>query len=157
MSGDQIPLDLKLSDYHVSSNSADRNGYSGTMILSRSVPLSTMKGMGTFYSDNEGRVITSEFDDFFVVSAYFPNARRDLSRLDMKGEFFMGIENFLNDLEKKKPVVICGDFNVARDEIDIARPKDNVNSPGFTQSERNMMSHFLRDHFVGYFSVHESR
>ncbi len=151
LGGDQIPLDLKLSDYHVAFNSAEKNGYSGTMILSKEVPLSMVRGMDGFYSDTEGRVITCEFQDIFVVNAYFPNSRRDLSRLDLKKEFFIAVGNYIKSLEERKPVVLCGDFNVAREEIDIARPKDNVNSPGFTQMERDLMANFLQNGYVDTF------
>ncbi len=147
----QLPLELNAGYYNISMNNASKKGYSGTMTLSREVPLTTSKGMDEFYNDTEGRVLTSEFREYFVVNSYFPNSRRDLSRLEMKSDFFKGMSKYLRSLEKRKPVILCGDLNVAHEEIDIARPKENANSPGFTTRERELMTEFLKSGFVDTF------
>jgi len=122
---------------------AKRAGYSGTAILTKKEPLSYKEGMGVEEFDEEGRVQTMEFEDFYFVNAYFPNANHELSRLKYKTDFNTAWLKYIKKLEKTKPVVTCGDFNVAHKEIDLARPKDNVGNAGFTKEERADMDKFL--------------
>ncbi|MFA6416591.1 MAG: exodeoxyribonuclease III [Patescibacteria group bacterium] len=132
-------------------NSAKRPGYSGTAILIKSgtaIFLDIKNGLGIEKFDIEGRVQTLEIKDFYLLNVYFPNSNQELSRLDYKIEFNEALLNYAKKLEKKKPVVITGDFNVAHQEIDLARPKENVGSPGFTPEERDSMDKFLAAGFV---------
>jgi len=134
----EFPTDFK---YHVAWNPADKKGYSGTAVFSKEKPLSVKKGLGKKKFDSEGRVQTLEFDKFFFVNAYFPNSQRGLARLDFKMEFNKVFAKHVATLNK--PVVICGDLNVAHEEIDIARPKANMKNAGFTPEERGWMTDFL--------------
>ena len=127
--------------YHVAWNPADKKGYAGTAVFSKEKPLRIRKGLGKKKFDSEGRVQTLEFEKFFFVNAYFPNSQRGLSRLDFKMEFNELFAKHVAGLDK--PVVMCGDFNVAHEEIDIARPKDNMKNAGFTPEERGWMTGFL--------------
>lgn len=132
-------------------NCAKRPGYSGTAILVRediAQPLKIDNGFGFSKFDDEGRTQIAEFKDFYLVNCYFPNSNHELSRLDYKLEFNQSLQKHLKKLEEKKPVVICGDFNVAHQAIDLARPKENVGSPGFTKEECAWMSDFLNDGFI---------
>jgi len=140
----QVPLDF--SSYKVFLNPAKKKGYSGVMTLTKTEPLSVKFGMGIHEFDDEGRMITCEFSDFNVINVYFPNAGEGLKRLDFKLSFNKAFEQYVNSLPK--PSIICGDFNVAHEEIDIARPKDNVNHAGFTPQEREWFHHFLGMGFV---------
>jgi exodeoxyribonuclease-3 len=127
-------------------NSAERPGYSGTMTLVKEGI--NAKPLPSLAWDNEGRVLILEFDSFYLANVYFPNANHELSRLDFKIEFNDRLLAFIKKMEKKKPFFICGDFNVAHEEIDLARPKENVGSPGFTARERAWMTRFLAQGFV---------
>ncbi len=143
-------------DYVEYWNPAERPGYSGTAILVKNIPQPLSKGeisngFGIEKFDKEGRVQTLELDKFYLVNAYFPNANHELSRLGYKIEFNEELLKYLKKLEKKKPVVICGDFNVAHEEIDLARPKDNEGRAGFTKEERAWMTKFLNQGFVDIF------
>ncbi|MGC8566738.1 MAG: exodeoxyribonuclease III [Caldisphaera sp.] len=138
---DTVPDELKNLGYEIFINPAKRKGYSGTLTMTKIKPIDVIFGIGDEEFDSEGRVIALEFKDYYVINAYFPNAQHGLTRLDYKLSFNSMIEKYLSNINK--PKVICGDFNVAHKEIDIARPKDNVNNPGFTQQERDWMSHFL--------------
>jgi len=148
-SPEQVDLDLK--EYHASWNSADKKGYSGTLTLSRVQPLQVFSGMGIPEHDTEGRVLTAEFDDYFLVNVYTPNAKRDLSRLDYRVQWDRDFLAFLKKLEQKKPVVFCGDLNVAHTEIDLANPKANEGNHGFTKEEREGFSNFLKAGFIDTF------
>lgn len=117
-------------------NSADRPGYSGTATLTKLSPLQTLNGINLPEFDSEGRVQTLGFEDFYFVNTYFPNANHELSRLGYKEKFNKEWLKYVKELEVEKPVVTCGDFNVAHQEIDLARPKDNVGNAGFTKEER---------------------
>ena len=119
---------------------AKRPGYSGTAILSKIEPLSVDRGDW----DDEGRVITLEFEEFYFVNCYFPNSNHELSRLDFKEEFNKKWLAYIKKLEEKKPVVTCGDFNVAHQEIDLRNPKENVGNAGFTKEERTWMDKFIK-------------
>jgi len=129
---------------------AERPGYSGTAILVKDgfPPLSVKNGLGETKFDREGRVQTAELEKFYLVNAYFPNANHELSRLGFKLAFNDQILKYVKRLEKHKPVILCGDYNVAHEEIDLARPKDNVGNPGFTDEERRWMTKFLQAGFV---------
>ena len=135
-------------------NCAKRPGYSGTAILVKSsgvLPIEVKNGFGQDRFDDEGRTQIAEFSNFYLVNCYFPNANSELSRLDYKLEFNRDLQKHLKLLEKKKPVVICGDFNVAHQEIDLARPKENRGTAGFTLEECAWMTEFLSAGFIDTF------
>ena len=147
-----------LPDYQVWVNSSKaRKGYSGTAILSRLEPLNVMYDMGIENHDQEGRVITCEFEDYFLVTVYVPNSGEGLKRLDYRETWDQAFQDFLGSLQRKKPVVACGDFNVAHQEIDIARPKENYNkSSGYTQREIDGFQRLLDSGFVDTFRYLQS-
>lgn len=150
---DQVEDALKdLDGYHVFANHAERKGYSGVAILSKEQPLSVNADMGIEEHDNEGRVLCAEFPDFYVVSVYTPNAGNGLARLDYRKQWDIDFRNYITQLERKKPVVVCGDLNVAHQPIDIARPKSNYNkTAGYTQVEIDGMSAHLENGLVDTF------
>jgi exodeoxyribonuclease-3 len=150
---DSVPIELNSSGYTAYVNSAKRKGYSGVLTLSKPKPLRVLKGIGRSKFDSEGRVLTLEFESLFVVNAYFVNAQRGLVRLEDKLEFDDLMLDYLERLRKVKPVVVCGDFNVAHTEIDIARPKDNVRNAGFTPEEREWMTRLLERGYVDTFRM----
>ena len=131
--------------------STRRPGYSGTAVLSRCDPLSWTEGMGHRVSDDEGRVTTAEFPTLYVVSVYVPNSQHGLPRLALRLRWDRAFREYVQWLERKKPVVFCGDLNVAHQEIDIARPRDNRMNPGFTDQERASFSRLLDCGFVDTF------
>jgi exodeoxyribonuclease-3 len=133
-----------LSDYQVYANSADRKGYSGTAILTKVAPLSVTYDIGLSDHDAEGRVICAEFSNFYLVTVYVPNSGSELLRLDYRQTWDAAFLNYLKNLEKSKPVVVCGDFNVAHQAIDLARPKENYNkAAGYMQVEIDGMNAFV--------------
>jgi len=141
-------------DYEEYWNSAARPGYSGTAILIKQnskILIDIKNGFGIEKFDTEGRVQALETKNFYLLNIYFPNANQELSRLDYKMEFNEALLKYAKKLEKKKPVIITGDFNVAHQEIDLARPKENVGSPGFTPTERSFMNKFLAAGFIDTF------
>ncbi len=138
----QVRFDLPSHPYHYW-NGAARKGYAGTAMLSKTAPLSIRMEMGLARHDGEGRVIAAEFGAFFVVSVYVPNAKRDLSRLADRQDWDRCFLTYLQDLEQQKPVVCCGDFNVAHTAIDLARPKANEDEHGFTPEERAGFQNFV--------------
>ncbi|UXP33408.1 exodeoxyribonuclease III [Reichenbachiella agarivorans] len=141
---DQIREALGDIPYHIYSSSAIKRGYSGTAILSKKEPLSINYGLGIDIHDQEGRIITAEFEDYFLTTVYVPNSKNDLSRLEYRQGWDADFKNYLKNLEKTKPVIVCGDFNVAHKDIDLARPKANYNkSAGFTQAEIDGMDNFV--------------
>jgi len=149
-------VDHVFDGYHVFWNCAQKPGYSGTAILSRDRPLAVTNGIGRSEHDSEGRVITAEFPDFFVVNVYTPNSRRDLARLDYRTrEWTPAIIGFLKDLQIRKPVIFCGDMNVAHREIDLARPRENARSAGFTAEEREAFDRVLDAGFIDSFREFE--
>jgi len=150
---DQVPLELQGIGYETFINPATKSGYSGTLTLSRVKPISASKGMGIKEFDDEGRVLTLEFPSFYVINAYFPNAQHGLTRLDYKLRFNGAFLEYAENLRLKKPLIICGDFNVAHEEIDIARPKDNEKNAGFTKEERAWMTEILQQGYVDTFRV----
>jgi exodeoxyribonuclease-3 len=133
-----------LSDYQVYANSADRKGYSGTAILTKVAPMSVTYDIGMPDHDTEGRVICAEFSNFYLVTVYVPNSGSELLRLDYRQTWDAAFLNYLKNLEKSKPVVVCGDFNVAHQAIDLARPKENYNkAAGYMQAEIDGMNAFV--------------
>ena len=139
-------------NYFVSSNEAERKGYSGTAILSRTKPQKVWNGLGHVDHDSEGRVITAEFDAFFVVNAYVPNSGQDLKRLDYRAQWDLEMLAYLKNLELEKPVIFCGDLNVCHQEIDIARPKANYNkTAGYTQVEIDGINRMIQSGLVDTF------
>lgn len=132
-------------------NSAEKKGYSGTAVFSKTKPLSVSYGLGIEEHDKEGRVITAEFQDFYLVNVYTPNAQRGLERLDYRMVWEDVFRRYVKELDEKKPVIICGDFNVAHNEIDLKNFKTNVGNAGFTYEERGKMTELLASGFVDSF------
>lgn len=149
---DQVKETLESIDYHVFANEAERKGYSGTAILSRKAPINVSKDIGLAHHDQEGRVIAAEFDKFYLVNVYVPNSGNDLRRLDYRQEWDRDFLSYLKDLEKHKPVITVGDFNVAHREIDLARPKANYNkAAGFMQEEIDGMNAYTESGLIDSF------
>ena len=144
-------LDLELEGYETYYNYAQRKGYSGTAIFTKHKPLSVKYGMGIEEHDNEGRLITLEYDDFFLVTCYTPNSKQELLRLDYRMVWEDAFRNYLLDLNKTKSVIVCGDLNVAHKEIDLKNPKTNRKNAGFTDQEREKMSILLDSGFTDTF------
>jgi len=143
-----------LGDYFVYANEAERKGYSGTAIISKTEPLSITFDMGIAEHDKEGRVICAEYADFFLITVYVPNSGSELLRLDYRQTWDADFLNYLKELEAKKPVVVCGDLNVAHKAIDLARPKPNYNkSAGFMQQEIDGMDNYIASGLVDSFRV----
>ncbi len=143
--------EIDLPGYHEFWNSAQKKGYSGTAVFSRRPPLSESLGMGIPEHDGEGRVITLEYEDFHLVDVYTPNAQQELARLDYRMEWDDAFREYLRKLDRKKPVVACGDFNVAHEEIDIKNAKSNRRNAGFTDEERGKMTALLSAGFSDAF------
>ncbi|MCB1183062.1 exodeoxyribonuclease III [bacterium] len=151
---EQVTLDLP--DYGMFWNPALKRGYSGTAILSRTRPRAVFPGLGIADHDTEGRVLTAEYDDFFVVTVYTPNAQRELTRLDYRqNQWDRDFLKFVRRLEKTKPVVFCGDLNVSHREIDLANPGPNRGNAGFTDEERAGFDNILAAGFVDTFREFE--
>lgn len=146
----QPPEELELSGWHAYWNHAEKKGYSGTAVFSRREPLSVTYGPGDL-SDSEGRVITAEYEEFYLVNVYTPNSRRELERLDYRCQWEDGFLAYLQSLDGVKPVVLCGDLNVAHREIDLKNPKTNQKNAGFTPQEREKMTRLLSAGFVDSF------
>ena len=134
---DQVQEALaEIKGYHIYSFSAEKKGYSGTAILSKVKPINVTMGLGKKEHDNEGRVLCAEYDDHFVVTVYVPNSQNELKRIDYREKWDKAFAAYLKKLDKQKPVLVCGDFNVCHQAIDLARPKPNYNkTPGYTQRE----------------------
>lgn len=132
-------------------NSAEKKGYSGTAVFTKIPPLSAAFGIGIDHHDQEGRVITLEYEDFYLVNVYTPNAQRGLERLDYRMEWEDDFRAYLLGLDAKKPVIVCGDLNVAHTEVDLKNPKTNVNNAGFTPQEREKFSQLLAAGFADSF------
>ncbi len=143
-----IPEELHHLDYKIYLNSAEKKGYSGTMALTKIDPLNHSTGIGDKSFDPEGRVQLLEFKNFYLINAYFPNSQHGLTRLDYKLDFNKKVLEYMEKLRKEKPVIITGDFNVAHEEIDIARPKDNEHNAGFTVEERDSMTEILNHGYI---------
>jgi exodeoxyribonuclease III len=145
----QINLDLE--GYEQYWNYAVKKGYSGTAIFTKKKPLRVIYGLDIEKHDQEGRIITLEFEGFYLVNVYTPNSQRGLARLEYRMEWEDTFKNYLKQLEKKKPLMICGDLNVAHKEIDLKNPKSNKKNAGFTDEERGKMSALLEDGFIDSF------
>ncbi len=144
-------LDLNFEGYESYWNYAEKKGYSGTAIFTKHKPLNVSYGMGIEQHDHEGRIITLEYDHFFLVTVYTPNSQTELRRLDYRMTWEEDFHQFLKTLDAKKPVVVCGDMNVAHEEIDIKNPKSNRRNAGFTDEERDKMTVLLNDGFIDTF------
>lgn len=144
-------LDLEFEGYKSYWSYADKKGYSGTAIYTRHEPLAVSYGLGIDEHDHEGRVITLEMPEYFVVTAYIPNSQDGLRRLDYRMKWDEDFRNYLMELRKKKPVIACGDFNVAHQEIDLKNPKSNRRNAGFTDEEREQFSNLLNAGFTDTF------
>ncbi|WP_445506626.1 exodeoxyribonuclease III [Niallia sp. 03190] len=144
-------ISLELDGYHQFWNYAERKGYSGTAVFSKIKPLSVAYGLGDDFEEREGRTITLEFDTFYLVNVYTPNAKRDLSRLPYRLEWEKQLQSYLISLQEKKPVIYCGDLNVAHQEIDLKNAKSNMGNSGFTLEERGEMSTLLAAGFIDSF------
>ena len=144
-------LDLSFEGYESYWNSADKRGYSGTAIFTRHKPLSAVMGLGIDQHDHEGRVITLEMPDFFLVNVYTPNSQDGLKRLDYRMTWDDDFRSYLKRLDQQKPVIVCGDMNVAHEEIDIKNPKSNRRNAGFTDEEREKFTDLLASGFTDTF------
>lgn len=141
-------LELDLPGYHQYWNYAEKKGYSGTALFTRQEPLSVTYGIGIPEHDREGRVITAEFPDYYVVTCYTPNSQNELARLDYRMEWEDAWLGYLKGMEERKPVIFCGDLNVAHQEIDLKNPKTNRKNAGFTDQEREKFTRLLEAGFV---------
>lgn len=144
-------IEWNKENYYSYWNYADKKGYSGTAVFSKEKPLSVKYGIGIDEHDHEGRVITLEFENFYMVTVYTPNSQRELTRLEYRMKWEDDFRNFLNDLRKTKPVVVTGDMNVAHEEIDLKNPKTNRKNAGFTDEERQKMTELLDSGFIDTF------
>ncbi|SHS87278.1 exodeoxyribonuclease III Xth [Mycobacteroides abscessus subsp. abscessus] len=144
-------IDLQLDGYYQFWNYAEKKGYSGTAIFTKHKPLSVSYGVGEHETQSEGRIITLEYENFYLVNVYTPNSQRDLARLPLRLQWEDELSDYLTQLDKKKPVIYCGDLNVAHEEIDLKNPKSNIGNSGFTIEERGKMSNLLSSGFVDSF------
>ena len=144
-------LDIQFPGYTSFWNSAEKKGYSGTAVFTRHTPLSVTRGMGIDEHDHEGRVITLEMERFFLVNCYTPNSQDGLRRLDYRMQWDDDFRAYLQRLDAQKPVILCGDLNVAHEEIDIKNPKTNRRNAGFTDEERQQFTALLRSGFTDTF------
>ena len=153
MQQDQISIDINemFKDRYVYWNSAEKKGYSGTVVISKIKPINVTYGIGKEEHDKEGRIITLEFDKFYLVNCYTPNSKRGLERLDYRMEWEDEIRNYLLNLNKIKPVIYCGDLNVAHNEIDLKNPSSNHHNAGFSDEERSKMTELLSSGFIDTF------
>lgn len=144
-------LELELPGYHQYWNSAEKKGYSGTAVFTRKEPLQVTYGIGVEEHDHEGRVITAEYEEFFLITVYVPNSQRELTRLEYRMQWEEAFLKYLKKLEEEKPVIYCGDLNVAHQEIDLKNPKTNRRNAGFTDEERKCFGKVLENGFVDTF------
>ena len=144
-------IELELDGYYEYYNYAERKGYSGTAIFTKIKPLNVSYGIGIEEHDKEGRVITLEFEEFYLVNCYTPNSGRELARLEYRMIWEESFRDYLEKLDSKKPVIICGDLNVAHNEIDLKNPKSNRKNAGFTDEEREKIDKLLKSGFIDTF------
>ncbi|MGE8206495.1 exodeoxyribonuclease III [Heyndrickxia sp. NPDC080065] len=144
-------IDLELEGYHQYWNYAVKKGYSGTAVFTKNKPLSVKYGLGNENEEPEGRILTLEFETFYLVNVYTPNSQRDLARLSFRLAWEDKIRDYLIELDQTKPVILCGDLNVAHHEIDLKNPKPNKGNSGFTDEERGKMTHLLESGFIDSF------
>lgn len=147
----QEQADFDFPGYYEYWNQAEKKGYSGTLILTKKKPLSVKYGIGKEEHDREGRVITIEFEKFYIVNCYTPNSKRQLERLEYRQKWEDDFREYLITLDKEKPLILCGDLNVAHNEIDLKNPKTNRHNAGFTDAERNKMTQLLNSNFIDTF------
>ena len=145
------PIDLETDGYHQFWNYAEKKGYSGVAVFTKKEPLSVAYGIGVEEHDHEGRVITLEFEDFYHVTVYTPNSQAENARLDYRMDWDDAFRGYVKGLDEKKPVIICGDLNVAHNEIDLKNPKTNRRNAGFTDEERGKFTELLAAGFVDSF------
>jgi exodeoxyribonuclease-3 len=141
-------IELELEGYHQYWNYAEKKGYSGTALFTKEKPIAVTYGIGIEEHDHEGRVITAEYPDYYVITCYTPNSQNELARLPYRMEWEDAWRAYLKQLEEKKPVIFCGDFNVAHTEIDLKNPKTNRNNAGFTDEERAKFTELLDAGFI---------
>ena len=141
-------IELELEGYYQYWNYAEKKGYSGVALFTKEEPLSVAYGMGIEEHDHEGRILTAEYEDYYIVTCYTPNSQSELARLPYRMKWEDAFLGFLKDLEKKKPVIFCGDLNVAHKEIDLKNPKTNRNNAGFTDQEREKFSALMDAGFI---------
>ena len=144
-------IELNFDGYQSFWNSAEKKGYSGTAVFTKKKPIAVTYGIGIEEHDKEGRIITLEWEDFYLINNYTPNAKRGLERLDYRQIWEDEIRNYLLKLNERKPVIMCGDLNVAHKEIDLKNPKTNRGNAGFTQEERQKMTQLLKAGFIDTF------
>lgn len=144
-------IDLPMEGYHAYWNYAEKKGYSGTALFTKTEPLAVTYGIGIPEHDKEGRVITAEFADFYMITVYTPNSQNELTRLSYRMTWEDAFLSYLKELEQKKPVIFCGDLNVAHREIDLKNPKSNHKNAGFTDEERGKFARLLENGFVDTF------
>ena len=144
-------IELELPGYEQFWNSAVKKGYSGTAVFTRIKPIAVTNGIGIEEHDQEGRVITAEYDNFYLVCCYTPNSQRELARLDYRMTWEDAFRAYLLELDKNKPVILCGDLNVAHNEIDLKKPKTNRKNAGFSDEERAKMTELLESGFTDTF------
>ncbi|TLD96739.1 exodeoxyribonuclease III [Helicobacter jaachi] len=147
----QSQADFNFAPYHSYWNSAEKKGYSGVVVLSKQAPSNVAYDMGITHHDKEGRIITAEYARFYLVNVYTPNAKRELERLEYRMQWEDDFRAFVRNLAKHKPVIICGDLNVAHNEIDLKNPKTNRRNAGFTDEERGKMGELLGSGFIDTF------
>ncbi len=147
----QGQLDLEFDGYHSYWNYADKKGYSGTAIYTRHKPVAVTLGMGIDEHDHEGRIVTLEMEQFYLVCVYVPNSQDELRRLDYRMKWEDDFRDYLTGLNRNKPVIVCGDLNVAHEEIDLKNPKTNRRNAGFTDEEREKMTRLLESGFTDSF------
>lgn len=145
--------DFIIGGYEEYWNSAEKKGYSGTAVFTKKPPLSVSYGIGIPEHDTEGRVITAEFPDFFLVNVYTPNSQQELARLPYRMQWEDAFRDYLKTLDQKKPLIVCGDMNVAHEEIDLKNPKTNRKNAGFTDEERQKMTELLSSGFIDTFRL----
>lgn len=143
--------EIETNGYHLFMNSAEKKGYSGTMMFSKEKPIQVTYGIGIEEHDHEGRVITAEFNDFYIVTVYTPNSKDELLRLDYRMIWEDDFRAYLKKLDEVKPVIVCGDLNVAHQEMDLKNPKTNRRNAGFTDEERNKFDQLLNNGFIDSF------
>lgn len=144
-------IDLELEGYHQYWNYALKKGYSGTAIFTKEKPLSVSYGVGDENEEAEGRILTLEFEDFYLINVYTPNSQRDLARINFRLDWEDRMRDYLNQLNEKKPIILCGDLNVAHADIDLRNAKSNRGNSGFTDEERGKMTDLLNCGFVDSF------
>ncbi|MBN1055279.1 exodeoxyribonuclease III [Clostridium botulinum] len=141
-------IDLNLEGYYDYWNYAEKKGYSGTAVFSKEKPLNISLGIGIEEHDKEGRILTLEFEEFYLVNVYTPNSQQKLARIDYRMAWENDFRSYLNELNKAKPVIVCGDLNVAHKEIDLKNPKNNRNNAGFSDEEREKFGELLKSGFI---------